>query len=151
MLRRRSSASRARETASQWERPRVVEAPKTLTVKIDKTAPTVSTVDPLNYATGVVATANISATFFEESSGVDLDTIRNSTFKVVRVKSTGSVRVSGIVSYAQDSQMGTFDPSSSLTIGLYRATLTIGVKDKAANALANNYTWRFATVRASRR
>ena len=43
-------------------------------------------------------------------------------------------------------QVATFYPSSSLAKGLYRATLTTGVKDKAGNALANDHTWSFATV-----
>jgi Big-like domain-containing protein len=118
---------------------------------IDKTLPAVSSASPLNYATGVASTANVSATFADSGTGVDPDTISNSTFQVVREKPTGKVPVSGTVSYDESSQTATFDPSNSLAKGLYRATLTTSVKDKAGNALANDYTWTFATVGPPRR
>jgi hypothetical protein len=123
-----------------------VEDQKTLTVKIDKTAPSVSSTSPPNLATGVAATSNISATFLEEGSGIDPDSLTNSTLKVEQVRPTGNVPVSGTVSYDESSQTATFDPSSSLAKGLYRATITTGVKDRAGNALAKDYTWTFATA-----
>jgi Zn-dependent metalloprotease len=122
-------------------------------VRVDKTPPVVSSTTPLNNATGVDATANISASFFEEGSGIDPDTIitdtdtlTSDTFKVVQVKPTGKVTVSGTVNYDEFSQTATFHPSNSLAKGLYRATLTTGAKDNAGNALANDYTWTFTTA-----
>jgi hypothetical protein len=94
----------------------------------------------------VAATANISATFFEEGSSIDPDTLTNSTFKVVQVKPSGNVSVSGTVSYDEASKTATFDPSSSLPKGVYRVTITNGVKDRAGNALPRAYTWQFATA-----
>ena len=118
------------------------------TIILDKTAPTVSSTSPSNYATGVDATANISATFLEEGSGMDPDTLDESTFKVVWVKPTGNEQVEGDVGYHEDgdSQTATFDPTDSLAKGFYRATLTSDVADKAGNALADEYTWTFATA-----
>ena len=100
---------------------------KTLTVKVDKTPPKVSSTSPLNNATGVAATAKISATFSESGSGIDPDSLTNSTFKVVQVKPTGNVRVSGTLRYDGGTQTATFTPSSSLARGVYRATLKTGV------------------------
>jgi hypothetical protein len=121
------------------------------TIVLDQTAPSVSSTSPSNYATGVHATANISATFLEEGSGIDSDTLDESTFKVVRVKPTGNEEVPGTYSLNEESQTATFDPSNSLPKGLYRATITTSVKDKAGNTLLNDYTWTFATAGPPRR
>jgi hypothetical protein len=128
-----------------------VEEQKSLTVKIDKTPPEVSSTSPSNFATGVSATANISATFFEEGSGIDPDTLTTDTVKVVQVKPTGKVQVTGDVTYDSDSQTATFDPSNNPAKGLYRATITTGVKGRAGNTLANDHTWTFATAGPPRR
>jgi hypothetical protein len=127
-----------------------VEDQKTLTVKIDRTPPTILSTNPTNNATGVAATANISATFSESGSGMDLGTVSSSTFQVVQLKPTGNLPVSsGTFSLKEDSegsQTVTFDPESSLAKGAYRMIITTGVKDKAGNALTNDYTWTFATA-----
>ena len=119
------------------------------TIVLDQTAPVVSSTSPSNNQTGVVATADISATFSESGSGIDLGTFTNSTFQVVQLKPPGNVPVSsGTFSLNEDSQGSqtvTFDPASSLAKGAYRVTIT-GVEDKAGNALANDYTWQFATA-----
>ena len=94
----------------------------------------------------MAAAATIGATFSKSGFGVDPDSLKNDTFKVVQVKPTGNVAVVGTVSYAEDSKTVTFAPSSSLAKGAYRATITAEVKDKAGNALTNAYTWRFATA-----
>ena len=117
----------------------------------DTTPPEISFTSPSNNATGVRATATISATFVEEDSGIDPDTLTTDTFKVVQVKPTGNVLVSGSVGYDESSQTATFYPDRSLAKGLYRATLTTDVADEAGNALANNYTWRFTTVGPSKK
>jgi len=132
-----------------------VEVPKTLTVKIDETPPSVSSTNPSNNANGVAATANISATFSESGSGIDLGTFTNSTFQVVQLKPTGNMPVSlgkfSLHEDSEDSQTVTFDPESSLAKGAFRATLTTDITDKAGNALANAYTWQFATAGPSKK
>jgi probable HAF family extracellular repeat protein len=124
-----------------------VEAPNTLTIKIDKSPPGISSTDPPNNATGVSATANISARLFDSGAGIDPHSISSSTIHVVQVKPTGHVEIRGDVSYT--SQTVTFDPSTSLAKGLYRATIT-GVADTAGNVM-RDFTWTFATAGPSKR
>jgi probable HAF family extracellular repeat protein len=124
-----------------------VEDQKTLTVNIDKTPPAISSTDPRNNATGVSVTANISARLSDSGSGIDPHSISSSTIRVVQVKPTGNVEVMGDVSYT--SSTVTFNPSTSLAKGMYRATLT-GVADKAGNVVPD-FTWTFATVGPSKR
>jgi len=128
-----------------------VEEQKSLTVKIDKTAPEVSSTSPSKYATGVAATASIGATFSESVAGIDPESISTDTFNVVQLKPTGNLPVSGTVSYDEFSQTVTFTPLSNLPKGAYRATITTGVQDKASNTLLNAYTWTFATAGPSKR
>jgi hypothetical protein len=118
-------------------------------VSTDTTPPKVSSTDPPKFATGVPATANISATFIEEGSGIDPDTISPDTFKVVQVKPTGNVQVQGNVTYDAGSKTATFDPSKDLAKGLYRVTLH-GVADNAGNVMPD-YTWTFATAGPSKK
>jgi hypothetical protein len=111
----------------------------------DTTPPEVSGTEPSNFATGVPATADISATFLEEGSGIDTATLTTG-FKVEQVKPTGNAQVDGNVAYDEGSQTATFDPLSSLANGLYLVTLT-GVEDNAGNVMPD-YTWIFSTVGA---
>ncbi len=122
-----------------------IEEKQTTTVKIDKTAPAVSSTSPANNATGVSATAKISAAFLESGAGIDPSTVITNTFQMVQVKPSGNVAVSGTVSYDAASQTVTFTPSSALAKGAYQATITTKAKDKADNALTNAYTWSFST------
>lgn len=124
-----------------------MEAPNTLTVKIDKSAPEVSSTNPPKFATGVPADSSISATFIKEGSGIDPDSITYSTFKVVQVKPTGNVEVEGAAFHAsidENTEVVEFSPSSPLAKGLYRVTLT-GVADEAGNVMPD-YTWTFTTA-----
>ena len=116
--------------------------------KVDKKAPEVSTTSPSKYATGVDATANISATFLEGGSGIDPDTL-DTGFRVEQIKPTGNVRVQGDITYDADYRIATFDSSKDLAKGLYRATLT-GVADKAGNVMTD-YTWTFTTAGPSKK
>jgi hypothetical protein len=120
-----------------------VEDQKTLTVNIDKTAPTVSSTNPSNNQTGVASTANISMTFTESGSGIDPGFL---DFGLMQVKPTGNVSISGSLFYGESSKTATFVPSNSLAKGLYRATIGTGVRDMAGNHLSKNYTWTFATA-----
>jgi len=123
---------------------------KKFNVQLDKTPPEVSWTVPSNYDTRVYPDDDILAAFAPDLSGIDPNTVTPDTFKVVKVKPTGNVPVSGTVNLNWNHdfsyQYATFDPSNSLAKGLYRATITTDVKDKAGNALAKNYTWTFATV-----
>jgi hypothetical protein len=128
-----------------------VEAKKTLTVKIDKTAPTVKSTSPANNATNVSLSAKISATFLENGSGIDPSTLTTKTFTVTQMTRSGDVPVKGTVSYDEASKTVTFTPSSPLARGSYKATVyepwgtNPGVEDKADNKLYPSHTWVFST------
>jgi hypothetical protein len=103
----------------------------------DNTAPTVSSTDPADTATGVVKNTNITATFNEV---MDPSTITTANFSLKQ----GTTAVSGAVSYVGTT--ATFNPSSDLAASAtYTATVTTGVKDLAGNALATNKVWTFTT------
>ncbi|MBW1933375.1 MAG: Ig-like domain-containing protein [Deltaproteobacteria bacterium] len=104
----------------------------------DTTAPTVTSTSPAADATGVAVDASISATF---SEAIDSSTITEDTFTV----STSGSNISGTVSYSN--KTATFKPSGNLANSkTYKATVTKGVKDKAGNAMASNYSWSFTTI-----
>ena len=107
----------------------------------DSTAPTVSSVDPANAATGVAVNRNIAATFSEV---MDPATITTSTFTLTQ----GVTPVSGVVTYAGTT--ATFNPASNLAASTtYTATITTGTKDLADNALAIAFVWSFTTGTAA--
>jgi hypothetical protein len=129
-----------------------VAAPKTLTVKIDKTTPTVKSTSPAHNATGVSLSAKISATFLGSGFGIDPSTLTTDTFKVLKITRSGEVPGSVTISYDAASKTVTFTPSSSLAKGTtYQATVygawgtNPGVEDKADNKLYPSYTWRFSS------
>jgi hypothetical protein len=104
----------------------------------DTTAPTVSSVDPLNFATGVALNKKVTATF---SEAMDPLTITTST---VKLTAPGLVPVLGTVAYVGTTV--TFTPNSNLAPNTtFIATITTGAKDLAGNSLAVNYTWSFTT------
>ena len=92
-------------------------------IVLDKTPPKVSSTSPSNNATGVAATATISAIFLESGSGIAPGTLTTDTFKVVQVKASGDVPVSGTVSYSESTKTATFSPSSELVKGAHQATI----------------------------
>ena len=101
--------------------------------------PAVISTLPVNAATGVAFNSSISATF---RTAMDTATINTTTFTVKQ----GTAVVSGAVTYTAGSKTASFVPSFPLAASLvYTATLTTGVKDTAALALAN-YTWTFTTA-----
>jgi hypothetical protein len=143
-----------------------IEDQKTLTVKIDKTAPWVKLTSPANNATRVSSSAKISVTFLESGSGIDPSTLTTNNFAVYKLTSSGYVLVSGTISYDAASKTVTFTPSRALAkgtsywayirgeggrLGNYR---DFGVWDKADNTLSTvneqgytifEYTWKFST------
>jgi Ice-binding-like/Bacterial Ig-like domain len=106
----------------------------------DTTAPTVSSTNPVNGATGVaVITANFS-------EAMNASTITGTNFGLT---GPGAAAVAGAVSYDASTDRAKFTPTSALTANtLYTATVTTGVKDLAGNALVINHAWSFTTASA---
>ncbi len=107
----------------------------------DTTAPTVSSTNPLNGATGVGV---ISATFDESMTA---STITAATFAVT---GPGAASVPGTVTYDASSNTAKFTPTSALAVGTaYTATITTGAQDAAGNAMASSKVWAFTTSAGS--
>ena len=103
----------------------------------DTTAPTVSSTDPANGATGVALNKQVAATFSESMNPL---TITAANFTLTQ----GTTPVSGAVTYV--GVTATFTPASSLAASTeYTATITTGAKDLAGNALAVDKVWSFTT------
>ncbi|OQY98294.1 MAG: hypothetical protein B6D36_17765 [Planctomycetes bacterium UTPLA1] len=108
----------------------------------DTTAPVVSSTIPVNVATGVAINTTFAATFTE---AMDPSTITAAT---VILTGPGATPITGTVAYA--SNAATFTPTSNLAAGTtFTATITIGAKDLAGNALASNFVWSFSTGTAA--
>jgi hypothetical protein len=104
---------------------------------LDSTAPTVTTTNPLNAATGVCENKTVSATFSEE---IDQATLTNLTFTV-----SGKT---GLITYDALTDIASFNPDTDFAPGVYTATIkggASGVKDLAGNALAVDKVWSFTT------
>lgn len=103
----------------------------------DTVAPTVSSTNPADGATGV---AVITASF---SEAMNASTITTTSFAVT---GSGATSVTGTVAYDASTGIAKFTPASALALGsAYTATITTGVKDLAGNALASNHVWSFTT------
>lgn len=104
---------------------------------LDTTAPTVTSTNPLDAATGVCKNKTVNATFSEE---IDQATLTNLTFTV-----TGKT---GIITYDVLTNIASFNPDTDFAPGVYTATIkggASGVKDLANNALAVDKVWSFTT------
>ncbi|MFA4844467.1 MAG: ice-binding family protein [Candidatus Margulisiibacteriota bacterium] len=109
----------------------------TTTTLPDTTAPTVSSTNPADLATGVPINRNITATF---SEAMDPATITTATFTLT----DGTTTVPCAVTYA--GTVAILNPTSDLAVNTtYEATITTGAKDLAGNALAVAKTWTFTT------
>lgn len=103
----------------------------------DTTAPTITSKNPADGATGICTNKLINATF---SEAMDPTTITTATFTV-----SGVV---GTVAYDAPTMVATFTPVTPATLAantLYTVTMTNEVKDVAGNALAANNVWSFTT------
>lgn len=122
----------------------------------DTTPPSVTETSPASDASDVAVNSVITAKFSET---MDASTLTDSTFHVdvtalplssprsgARVaRSAGTV--AGMVTY--EGTTATFTPSANLEYSTtYTVTVTTGAKDSAGNALANDYSWTFATAAA---
>jgi hypothetical protein len=109
----------------------------------DLIAPTVSSVSPLNGATGVSVNTTVSVIF---SEAINAATISSST---IQLRNPSNVVVAGTVSYNSTTRTATITPSASLAAStVYSAKViggTAGVKDVAGNALVNDFAWSFTT------
>lgn len=106
----------------------------------DVTPPTVISTDPVNNAIGVALNKKIAVSF---SKAMDQSTISATTFTVT---GPGITAVPGAVTYIIASNGALFTPTSNLAANtVYTATITIGAKDLAGNALSSNYVWTFTT------
>ena len=96
----------------------------------------VSTI-PANGATAVSLNSVVTATFNE---ALDSTTINSSTFTLRQ----GSTPIAGLVTYS--GLTAVFTPSANFAPNTtYAGTITTGVRDRAQNALKENYTWTFTT------
>ena len=108
----------------------------------DITAPTVSSVTPLNGATDVALSTTVTAAFNEDIFAASVD---SGSFTLAANSS-----VSGTVSFDGASKIATFTPDSGLALAAtYTATLTTGITDLVGNGLASDYNWSFTTVDGS--
>jgi hypothetical protein len=101
--------------------------------------PTVISTSPANNTTGI-APANVIATFSEDMDASDADgdpsTITATTFKLVKLNSNGTTtKVTANVSYDATTKQAILGPTSNLSSGTYKATVTTGAQDLAGNAL----------------
>ncbi|RPH30062.1 MAG: DUF3494 domain-containing protein [Bacteroidales bacterium] len=104
---------------------------------LDATAPTITLTDPSNNATGVVLNHKVLITFSEVMNPL---TITTTTFTLKQ----GTTAILGSVTYT--GVIATFTPAANLELNkVYTATVTIGVKDLAGNALASNSVISFTT------
>ncbi|HXN12145.1 MAG TPA: Ig-like domain-containing protein [Candidatus Acidoferrales bacterium] len=104
----------------------------------DTVAPTVSSTNPPNGATGVGTDASINATFDE---AMDPSTLNPETFTVT---GPGATVVTGQVTYDVPDMIVTFTPTSPLAAGTTFTAMLTGALDLAANPLAT-FTWTFTT------
>jgi hypothetical protein len=111
----------------------------------DTTAPTVSSTNPLDAATGVCTGKTVNVTF---SEAMNPQTINTSSFTLA---TSAGVSVTGLVSYDAQTNIASFNPSASLT-GTPSTSYTVtikggasGVKDLAGNVLAADKVTTFTT------
>lgn len=99
--------------------------------------PVVVSTDPINGAINVAVNKVVTATF---SGLMNPSSVSGTTFLLKQ----GTAVVPGVVTYT--GMTASFTPALPLTPNtLYTGIITTGAKDTAGNALANNYTWSFAT------
>jgi hypothetical protein len=108
------------------------------------TPPTVNSTSPVNNATGIASTANVSATF---SEAMDQSTLTTSTFTLTKQGSTSPIAAT--VGYSSPTNTATLNPNSDLASNAtYTATImggSTGAKDQTGNAMAQDHSWTFTT------
>src|SRR5262245_26100070 len=113
------------------------------TTSTDTTPPTVTTVAPANGATGVAATASVTATFSEV---MDPTSLTSATFQLQNQSGT---LVPATVTYSAATGVATLKSTGNLAAGTsYTATVrggATGARDLAGNPLAADFVWFFTT------
>lgn len=108
---------------------------------IDVTAPTL-TVVPVNNATAIAVGANVVWTFNEAIRPSDV-----SAANFIVQRADGTAQIAGSLSIDGTNTIVTFNPTANLTAATqYMAIVTVGVKDKAGNALAAPSVTKFTTA-----
>ena len=103
--------------------------------------PFITSVFPVDAATGVAITTNIEATFNE---AMDPDTMIPVNFTV---SAAGGGGISGTVSFDGLTKTATFDPDADLLYETeYTATVTTGVTDSSGIAMLEDKVWTFTTT-----
>jgi hypothetical protein len=107
----------------------------------EKEPPKVLNTSPTDGAKDVPLNSLVSATFTEPMSS---PTITTSTFKVM--KEGEATPISGTVSLSPDGKTATFDATPDFEPNTkYIATIDLGAKDLAGNALTSAKIWSFST------
>ncbi len=102
--------------------------------------PFITSVFPMDAATGVAITTNIEATFNEV---MDSNTIHSASFIV----SASGSEITGSVSYDGLTKTATFNPDAELLYNTeYTATVTTEVADNAGAMLFEDEVWTFTTA-----
>ncbi len=117
--------------------PRSAESSGATIIPPDVTLPRVTGVTPLNRSSGVSPTTTVRVTFSEP---IDPTTLTDSTF---RIKPTVSVTlfVSGALSYDAATNTAIFTSAAPFRNRLsYEVFITRGIKDRAGNPVASEYT-----------
>lgn len=113
-----------------------------VTVADDTTAPTVSSTNPLDAATGVAVSANVEWTMSESMDAASIN-----AHSVYLIKASDGAVVAGAVSYTESTKKIVFDPTGNLDAGTaYIAVLTTMVRDLAYNRLAAANVINFTTA-----
>ena len=122
------------------------------TVDTDTTAPTISSVSPMDGSTDVAIASAITAAFSET---IDTSTMTTNT---TDASCSGSmqlslddfstcIKISADPSADNENKSFTVASASSLLSNkTYKARITTDVKDPAGNSLAQTYSWSFTTV-----
>jgi hypothetical protein len=111
------------------------------TASADTTAPTVTTVSPASGATSVSPTTTVTATF---SEAMDASTV---TATNVELRNASNVLIAASVAYNATTNVVTLTPTAALAGSTgHTATIKVGVKDLAGNALATARVWSFTTA-----
>lgn len=102
------------------------------------TAPTVTSTDPVDNATGVALNKIITATF---SVPMNAATLTSSSYIVKQ----GNTTITGTLSYANNTV--SFVPAAPLLENkVYTCTITTAVKNTFGTNMAINYVWDFTTI-----
>ncbi len=107
----------------------------------DTTPPIITTTSPATNASGVAVSANVTATFSEQVTGVS-----GSTFEL---RDSSNALVPAAVSYDSATRRAILNPSNDLnTSATYTARVIAdgSIKDGSDNALATDHTWSFTTA-----